>query len=208
MSLSPAPGSPDSAKGASKTTASPDTPLSQQVDFEFLNFSHPSEAKASRARRTVRSHVTKHQHQKEQFAAAAARRSKSLPQGNEPNSGRKTPRLRTYHTTATSTPEETFSERYSPQRPTSQSDPSSSVASIDSPLQSPMRPPSTQLDPYEIYPPQWHASIRPVIDHCAYSRPTYPRSICVTSFIPFVSYGPLSRLTVMVGLQVGQGFLQ
>lgn len=49
-----------------------------KVDWQFMNISHPSDAKASRARRAVRSHVTRQQHQKEHLA----RRSKSLPQSS------------------------------------------------------------------------------------------------------------------------------
>ncbi|TKX21934.1 hypothetical protein C1H76_5826 [Elsinoe australis] len=50
-----------------------------QVDFEFLNFSHPSEAKDSKFRRKVRSHVTRHQHQREQLALTAARLASATP---------------------------------------------------------------------------------------------------------------------------------
>ncbi|KAF2221604.1 hypothetical protein BDZ85DRAFT_19049 [Elsinoe ampelina] len=167
-SASPAPGSPDSAKG--KVAASPERPPSQQIDFEFLNFSHPNEAKASRARRTVRSHVTRHQHQREQQQAqAAARRSRSFPQAaTSPDLGRRPPRLKTSHTIGIPG-EMSPRPETSPMR-SSRSAPSSSVTSTSaSPLQSPTPSGSLsgpgQLDPYDIYPPQWHASISLVIDH-------------------------------------------
>ncbi|PSK43734.1 Kinesin-like protein unc-104 [Elsinoe australis] len=164
MSTSPVPGSPDSAKASGKA-ASPERPPSQHIDFEFLNFSHPSEAKASRARRTVRSHVTRQQHQREQQAAAAARRTRSFPQGSDPDAARRPPRLRTHHTI--SVPDEVPKVDISPLR-SSRSEPSSSVASTaPSPLQSPSGSlsGSAQLDPYDLYPPEWHSSISIVIDH-------------------------------------------
>ncbi|KAF4547740.1 Hypothetical protein D9617_36g062780 [Elsinoe fawcettii] len=169
MSASPAPGSPDSAKG--KVAASPERPQSQQIDFEFLNFSHPNEAKASRARRTVRSHVTRQQHQREQQQAAAARRTRSFPQGTTSPEldRRRPPRLRTSHTINIPTSAGSPRPETSPMR-SSRSAPSSSVASTaPSPLQSPT-PSGTlsspgQLDPYDIYPSQWHTSINIVIDH-------------------------------------------
>ena len=63
---------------ASGSKASSSTDQMHQVDFQFLNFSHPAQAKALGARKAVRSHVTKQQHQRE-HAAAAARRAKSFP---------------------------------------------------------------------------------------------------------------------------------
>jgi len=47
------------------------------VEFQFLNFSHPSEAKTSQHRRQVRSHVTRQQHQRDN-AQKEARRTQSL----------------------------------------------------------------------------------------------------------------------------------
>lgn len=57
-------------------SVSPVDQLKPQIDFQFLNFSHPSEAKTGKTRKAVRSHVTKQQHQREN-AAAAARRAKA-----------------------------------------------------------------------------------------------------------------------------------
>lgn len=57
----------------SKASSPVETP---RVDFQFLNFSHPSEAKTSQHRKQVRSHVTKQQHQRE-HALNAARRAQS-----------------------------------------------------------------------------------------------------------------------------------
>ncbi|KAL1297377.1 hypothetical protein AAFC00_004917 [Neodothiora populina] len=55
--------------------------------FQFLNFSHPEEAKDQRTRKAVRSHVTRKQHHKERHdhgtaitATALARRTHSMPQ--------------------------------------------------------------------------------------------------------------------------------
>ncbi|PNS17871.1 Protein EFR3 [Sphaceloma murrayae] len=164
MSVSPKPGSPDSTKSSrSRARASPDRPSSQQIDFEFLNFSHPSEAKASRARRTVRSHVTRQQHHREQ-QAAAARRTRSFPQSTSPAISRP-PRLRTSQTIAI--PDHTIDPNI-PSLRTSKSAPSSSVASsAPSPLGSPSDSVtgSMNLDPYEVYPPSWQPYISAVFDH-------------------------------------------
>lgn len=42
----------------------------ESIDFRFLNFSHPKEAKNAQTRRDVRSHVTGVQHAKQRKAAA------------------------------------------------------------------------------------------------------------------------------------------
>ena len=127
-------------------------PQKPQIDFQFLNFTHPSDAKGSRARRTVRSHVTRQQHQKE-HAAAAARRAKSFPQADaEPDA------LPTQLTHAATFP---------PERPTTLEIPSraatttsSTEASSQSPSPtgsvSPMYQPERRINPSDVYPEEWH----------------------------------------------------
>lgn len=143
-----------------------------QVNFEFLNFSHPSEAKASGARRTVRSHVTRQQHQREQQAAAAARRTKSSSQVAESASSATRPSVLPTH--AATSPGRRTSPGASPYHQTSGSEAASSVASTSgSPLHSPVHPPPVQIHPFDVYPVQWHSSIPIVVEHCKY----YPSPI-------------------------------
>ena len=132
-----------------------------QINFEFLNFSHPSDAKASRARRTVRSHVTRQQHQKEQHAAAA-RRSRSLPQIAEASSTSRPPHFET-HVSFSST--EASSESVPLRRMDSEAA-SSARSTTESPLQSPMITSPARIHPFDIYPPEWHASIPFIVDYC------------------------------------------
>jgi hypothetical protein len=129
-----------------------------QIDFQFLNFSHPSEAKASRARKTVRSHVTRQQHQRE-HAAAAARRAKSFPQPEDERELDEHPPLRTHAAT------------FPANRPTLElpSGPSQSISSPEassqspSPIGSPSYPFERGIDPKELYPLEWHPYIPRVI---------------------------------------------
>ena len=135
-----------------------------QVNFEFLNFSHPSEAKASGARRTVRSHVTRQQHQREQ-QAAAARKSKSSSQSAEASSSATRPSVLPVQQTSPGR----LSPGASPYHHTSSSEAASSVASTSgSPLHSPVHPPAVQIHPFDVYPVQWHSSIPVVVEHCKY----------------------------------------
>lgn len=138
------------------------TPTEQKnLDFEFLNFSHPSQAKGSRARKTVRSHVTKQQHQKE-HAAAAARRAKSYPQPDGETSGDSPPAMRAHAAT------------FPPNRPTlelpSRSGPIASGSEQSSQSPSPLNSPSSatdrQIDLYDLYPEEWHQSL-PIVMVCA-----------------------------------------
>ncbi|KAK4895059.1 hypothetical protein LTR49_028323 [Elasticomyces elasticus] len=85
--VSPATGRSDTSD--SKASPPQDTPRAQ-IDFPFLNFSHPSDAKASNARKTVRSHVTKQQHQKKQ-KLQQVRRTKNF-QGVASESDQRPPR--------------------------------------------------------------------------------------------------------------------
>lgn len=198
-----------SSSGAGKKSGkrrASDERQASQVEYQFLNFSHPSEAKASRARKTVRSHVTKQQHQKEQFAAqkAAERRTKSLPQNPQGQSElslnqqrqhassfplslpikTEFPPIQTLQTSGLQTSgSETSSVRSTPISP--------------SPW-SPLPSPSARLDPLELYPQEWHSSVPRMIDHCMFDRLTcltclfsFPPDILPT-FILFQMIYPLS----------------
>ena len=133
---------------------SPQEQSKAQIDFHFLNFSHPSDAKASRARRAVRSHVTRQQHQRE-HAAQAARRTKSLqPQGSEPED---LPPMREHSRTLPS-------ERpVSTQRPDSSVTDTASSPEASSGSTSPTTTPNSYLEnrvnPAELYPEEWHPCI-------------------------------------------------
>lgn len=139
----------DSVPGSK--ASSPTEQTKSQIDFQFLNFSHPSDAKGSRARRTVRSHVTKQQHQKE-HAAAAARRAKSFPLPDGASDPDDLPPTRPHAAT------------YPEERPTlTLPEQSPSIVGQDgamSPSPSPTgsSPVSAdqQIDPREVYPADWH----------------------------------------------------
>ena len=138
--------------------SSPKEGQKPQIDFQFLNFTHPSEAKGSRARRTVRSHVTRQQHQKE-HAAAAARRAKSFPQADtEPDD------LPSGPTHASTFPPERPTTL---QLPTSSAIAASSASSSQSPSptgpSSPMYQPTTRINPSDVYPEEWHPYISRVM---------------------------------------------
>lgn len=134
----------------SGSKASSPSEQKSQIDFQFLNFSHPSEAKESRARRTVRSHVTRQQHQRE-HAAAAARRAKSAPQVD--NEEEESPGPVAHAATFPS-------NRPTLELPTR---PGPSTAGSDASSQSPsptgspsVYRPEQRINPYEIYPSEWH----------------------------------------------------
>ena len=135
----------------SGSKASSPTEQKSQVDFQFLNFSHPSEAKESRARRTVRSHVTRQQHQRE-HAAAAARRAQSASQIDTEQEQSPGPSI-------------VHAATFPPNRPTLElpSRPGPSTAGSDTSSQSPSPEgspltyrPAQQINPYELYPTEWH----------------------------------------------------
>ena len=139
----------DLASSASGSKASsPDTTKSQ-IDFQFLNFSHPSDAKASRARRTVRSHVTRQQHAREQQSRAQSYHGRaSEPAGLTP-------------------PFRRHAETIPSEQPTSTEHPGSSNATLSlvsspedsspspSPTVSPTYPPESRVDPADVYPDAW-----------------------------------------------------
>lgn len=131
--------------------SSPTDQTKSQIDFQFLNFSHPSDAKGSRARRTVRSHVTKQQHQKE-HAAAAARRAKSYPQPDGPPEADDLPTSRPH--AATFPPERPALTL--PEGPTSIISQEDIVSPSPSPTGSSPMATDQQIDPREVYPADWH----------------------------------------------------
>lgn len=138
-------------------TSSPTEHNKSQIDFQFLNFSHPAEAKGSGARKTVRSHVTRKQHEKE-HALAAARRAQSYQSAPEPEQ----PAL----------PQRSHASTFPSERPTTIELPGSSSAlnsspeassQSPSPSASPVHPAGRRIDPTEIYPEEWHPYIPPII---------------------------------------------
>lgn len=143
--------------------ASSPTEQKNQIDFQFLNFSHPSEAKASRARRTVRSHVTRQQHQRE-HAAAAARRAKSVPQPEGEMEDIPGPRA--------------HAATFPPNRPTlelpSQAGPAPALSDASSqspsPTGSPMDRQEQRLDPFEVYPEEWHPYLQGIMVSYLYAE--------------------------------------
>jgi len=136
-----------------------------QINFEFLNFSHPSDAKASGARRTVRSHVTRQQHQREQHAAAAAARSSRLqPQNPEASFISRPPRFET-HLSISST--EGSAEASPLQRRDSEAV-SLARSTTESPLRSPNMTIPAHVHPFDIYSPEVRGSIPYIVDYCEY----------------------------------------
>lgn len=141
---------PSDSQPGSKAS-SPTEQTKSQIDFQFLNFSHPSDAKGSRARRTVRSHVTKQQHQKE-HAAAAARRAKSFPQPDGPPESDGLPAPRPHAATFPS-------DRPTinlPERSSSTVNQDEILSPSPSPTGSSPISSDQQLDPREVYPEDWH----------------------------------------------------
>lgn len=126
-----------------------------QIDFQFLNFSHPSDAKASRARRAVRSHVTRQQHQRE-HALQAARRAQSY-QGPSSQAEPATPweHARTFPSVRPPTLEIPGGSTDVAQ---STSSPEASSAS-PSPSNSPTYELHRRVDLAELYPQDWHPFI-------------------------------------------------
>lgn len=123
--------------------------------------SHPSEAKDKKARRTVRSHVTRQQHQKEQLAAAV-RRSNSMPQSVEVDQQPK-PEGRAH---AASFPLITRPDHgllVGLRSPVSTESNSPQDSAVSSPLS------LVSLEPGKLYPPHWLPYINVVLDHCEYS---------------------------------------
>ncbi|KAM3414702.1 hypothetical protein BST61_g9860 [Cercospora zeina] len=140
-------GPTSSASSRSDNSKSPISP--EGVDFRFMNFSHPKEAKNAQTRRNVRSHVTSKQHEKQrQRIAEQTRQSRQNSQQPSPTSSVQLSR--------TSASAET-----SPTHSHSELEASSPEASA------PTSPsvPAHRINPLELYPESWHSSLRPVMDH-------------------------------------------
>ncbi|KAF2863567.1 hypothetical protein K470DRAFT_210331 [Piedraia hortae CBS 480.64] len=117
------------------------------MDYQFLNFTHPSDAKAQVARRTVRSHVTRQQHQKEQALQAARRASSRQNQVSEPQPPPPPP----------VTQEAPLDARLWGTAPESRE--------ADG-----MRPQSyQQINPFQLYPREWHQSIAAIEEFYAHN---------------------------------------
>ncbi|EME39605.1 hypothetical protein DOTSEDRAFT_66568 [Dothistroma septosporum NZE10] len=126
------------------------TPV-ESIDFRFLNFTNPKDAKDASTRRSVRSHVTSKQHEKQRKRAAAeqARRDQvaSSPDGFV------SPTLQVPDSRRTS-----YVESSGPSETSSPED-SSPAPSASSP------PPLTRINPLDMYPEEWHPYLRPIMDH-------------------------------------------
>jgi hypothetical protein len=135
--------------------SSPTDPPKSQIDFHFLNFSHPQDAKASNARKAVRSHVTKQQHQREQ-KLQQERRAKSF-QGTASESSE-----------LSAAPRRAHAETFPMERPTTLELPTSVSAGPSSPevssaASSPTQAPETQVDLSSLYPEQWLPYVQPIL---------------------------------------------
>ncbi|KAK5122445.1 hypothetical protein LTR85_004029 [Meristemomyces frigidus] len=143
--------------------SSPSEAPKNQIDFQFLNFSHPSDAKASRARRTVRSHVTRRQHAQE-TALQATRKAQSFHDTSaEPEQPPAT--LRKHAVTLPSHRPTTLelASSSSTSAPITSSPETSSAS--PSPTTSPDQPSICRIDPSEVYPEEWHPYIPRVMEH-------------------------------------------
>lgn len=167
MSHSPDDAPSGSGKRSAKRSASSER-TANQVDFQFLNFSHPSDAKASRARRTVRSHVTRQQHQKEQQAAAAVRQSRS--QGSEESTLSRPPPQAIASVASQTVAETDAKDELDSSTSVSRVSPSASppVPSLE---RTPNRSPGGRIDPMDLYPPEWHSSVNSLLGHCESHAP-------------------------------------
>ncbi|KXS94899.1 hypothetical protein AC578_1665 [Pseudocercospora eumusae] len=120
------------------------------IDFRFLNFSHPQDARNAQTRRNVRSHVTTEQHKKQrQRAAEQARRAQQASSDQLPSPTLSVPFDRT---PSAGSPGHSETETSSPE-----------TSSPASPAGSPTA--VTRINPTEVYPEDWHASLRPVMNH-------------------------------------------
>nr|POE63191.1 hypothetical protein CFP56_04094 [Quercus suber] len=153
-------GGADYFQGASSKASSPaeTPPARSQIDFQFLNFSHPSDAKASRARRTVRSHVTKQQHQREHAAQAARRIGVSGTSSDHLAAPPGILHARTF-------PPDPARALPVPQ-PLVLPSRGSPESSSGSPTPSPTYAPTRRIDPADVYPESWHPYIpRTIVSH-------------------------------------------
>lgn len=120
------------------------------IDFRFLNFTNPSDAKNAQTRKSVRSHVTTGQHKAARKAAAEHA-------------------LRSHQTSARPSPSR------SPTSGRSENDASSPEATSPT-----TPPALARLGPRELYPEGWQSSISPVMVRCLllchtlYSTDSFP----------------------------------
>lgn len=123
----------------SKSSSTPDG-----IDFRFLNFSHPQEAKNAQTRRNVRSHVTTKQHERQRQRVAEQARVRQPGDQQVPSPSTSGPGAQR---TSTSSPAVSETDTSSPE--------------TSSPV-SPTAPP-VRINPLELYPQWWHPSLRPVV---------------------------------------------
>lgn len=134
---------------AGSKPSSPSEQQKSQIDFQFLNFSHPSDAKASRARRTVRSHVTRQQHAREQQHRAQSYHGQASEPAQVPESSRRhAVTMPSQRPTTLELPE---SSRMNFPLALSLEDSSPSP----SPLVSPSYSPGDRVDAADVYPEAW-----------------------------------------------------
>lgn len=128
-------------------------PSEPAMSFQFVNLTDPSDTKDQKVRRTIRSHVTKQQHQRAE-QLAAARRSNSDPQ----LLGTSSAQIAQGRAHAASYPSSrpVTSDRQSPVSPASSSD----VSSFSSTPQYPM------IDVSQVYPAQWLPYLNQILENC------------------------------------------
>ncbi|USW57573.1 Putative fungal transcription factor [Septoria linicola] len=136
------------------------------IDFRFLNFSHPQEAKNAQTRRNVRSHVTTKQHEKHrQRVAEQARQTQQDSRQPSPTSS-----VHISRTSSGNSPAQSLSEPET-SSPEASSSPSSPTGTTG----------PTRINPLQIYPEAWHSSLRPVMDHyCNYMAVDLPGTDATT----------------------------
>ena len=140
----------DSPPGNKPSTAG------DSIDFRFLNFSHPKDAKNATTRRNVRSHVTGVQHARQRQAAAEqAKRSQSSSSSRVPPSPTLAGPSSSYQGSYAGSPALSETETSSPD----EASPISPTATSGSPPNSPL----PRLNPLEVYPEEWHPYLRPLI---------------------------------------------
>ncbi|WPH03806.1 Hypothetical protein R9X50_00668900 [Acrodontium crateriforme] len=191
----PSPASDRSETESSKAPSLTDT-AKPQIDFQFLNFSHPSDAKRSKTRRAVRSHVTRQQHQKE-HAAALARRAKKVQTPASTERSKSTASLAadaeclTLNTSTGAGPSNSYFA-------------SETSSTSPSPSGSPKL--EQRINPAELYPDAWHSYIPQVMDYymtnMAVEIPdvdeTTIKQLLRATFFPFVLTDPALLHAVML----------
>lgn len=138
------------SKASSPTEAS-------KVDWQFLNFTHPSEAKTSQHRKKVRSHVTKQQHQRE-LALTAARRSNSYHTGTD----KEEPPPQRAHAATTPSNRPNLSELHEGHSQSRRGSPRASKSPSPSPSPT-AHSPQHQVVLNDIYPEAWHPYVARIL---------------------------------------------